>query len=134
MKSSSIFSNRITYQRFNLLLQIKSFFNNTGNIYINNNKSAIYSVRTLNSILNNVIPHFEKYPLITQKYADFILFKDIVKLISNNEHLNKEGLNKIVSLRAYLNNGLSKELNTYFPDINKVNRIKVNIPTITNYY
>jgi hypothetical protein len=117
-----------------LLLQIKSFFNNTGNIYIKNNKSAIYSIRTLNSIKDNIIPHFKKYPLITQKYTDFILFKDIVKLINNNEHLNKEGLNKIISLRASLNNGLSNELNTYFPDIKKVNRIKVNIPTIINSY
>lgn len=117
-----------------LLLQIKSFFfNNTGNIYIKNNKSAIYSIRTLNSIKGNIIPHFKKYPLITQKYTDFILFKDIVKLINNNEHLNKEGLKKIISFKASLNR-LSKGLNTYFPDIKKANRIKVNIPTIINCY
>ena len=117
-----------------LLLQIKSFFNKVGSIHIKKNISAVYHVRTLDSINNLIIPHFEKYPLITQKYSDFILFKDIVKLMNNNEHLNKEGLSKIVSLKAILNNGLSKAIITYFPEVKKVDRIKVNLPTIINYY
>jgi hypothetical protein len=80
-----------------------------------------------------IIPHFEKYPLITQKHSDFIYFRDIVKLISNKEHLNKEGLNNIVSLKASLNNGLSNELSTYFPQVKEGNKIKVDFPYIINY-
>jgi hypothetical protein len=113
-----------------LLLHIKDFFNNKGNIYIKNNKSAIYSVRDLDSIINFIIPHFDKYSLITQKHSDFLLFKDIVKRISNKEHLDKEGLNRIISLKASLNNGLSKKLSLNFPNVNKVNRIKVNLQSI----
>lgn len=116
-----------------LLLQIKSFYNNIGNIYIKSNKSAIYSVRTLDSIMEYIIPHFEKYPFITQKHSDFIYFRDIVKLISNKEHLNKEGLNNIVSLKASLNNGLSSKLSTYFPQVKKGNKIKVDLPYIISY-
>lgn len=63
------------------LLSIKSFFNNIGNIYTKKNNSAIYTVCSVNFLIDFIIPHFEKYPLITQKYSDFILFKDIVKLI-----------------------------------------------------
>ncbi len=61
-----------------LLLEIKSFFNETGSIYaINNNKALLYQVRNLRDITNVIIPHFEQYPLITQKQSDFVLFKNI---------------------------------------------------------
>jgi hypothetical protein len=57
-----------------------------------------------------IIAHFDEYPLITQKRADFELFKLIVDIISRKEHLTTEGLRKIVNLRASINNGLSPEL------------------------
>jgi hypothetical protein len=43
-------------------------------------------VRNLNEITNVIIPHFEKYPLITKKQSDYILFKEIVKLMDKGEH------------------------------------------------
>jgi len=43
------------------------------------------------------------------------LVKNIVKLINKNEHLYKEGFMKIVSLRIYLNKGLSNKLKINFP-------------------
>ena len=39
-----------------------------------------------------IIDHFDKYPLITQKRADFILFKSIVEMLNRKEHLTEEGL------------------------------------------
>lgn len=114
-----------------LLLQIKSFFfYKVGSIHIKKNISAVYHVRTLDLINNLIIPYFSKYTLITKKYSDFILFKNIVKLMNNNEHLNKEGLSKIVNLKAILNNRLSKPVITYFPEVKKADRIRVNLPTI----
>jgi hypothetical protein len=37
--------------------------------------------------LEKIIKHFDRYPLITQKLADFELFKLAYKLILNKEHL-----------------------------------------------
>jgi hypothetical protein len=54
--------------------------------------------------------HFDKYPLITQKEADFILFKKVIDIMNRKEHLTIEGLEKIVSIKAYINLGLSEEL------------------------
>lgn len=54
--------------------------------------------------------HLEKYPLLTQKQADFILFKYIVELIRHKEHLTLEGLNEIVSYKAAMNLGLPNSL------------------------
>lgn len=53
--------------------------------------------------------------------------------MQNNEHLNEEGLVKIVSLKASLNNGLSEDLNTYFPVLRKEFRSKVDLPNHINY-
>lgn len=64
-----------------------------------------------------IIDHFDKYPLITQKLADYILFKRVLELMNSQEHLILEGLNKVVAIKASINKGLSSELNKAFPDI-----------------
>jgi len=74
-----------------LLLQIKSFFNEVGNIYIVKNNAITYQIRTVSEIIKIIIPHFEKYPLISKKRNDYIIFKKIIKLMDKNEHLCKDG-------------------------------------------
>lgn len=66
------------------------------------------------SIIEN---HLENYPLLTQKQADFILFKNILELIRRKEHLTPSGLNEIVSCKASMNKGLSGTLKEVFLDI-----------------
>lgn len=51
-----------------------------------------------------------------------MLFKQVVDLINKKEHLTSEGLNKIVSIKASMNNGLSKSLREYFPEVTPVVR------------
>lgn len=117
-----------------LLSQIKSFFNETGSIYtMNNNKALLYQVRNLNEITKTIIPHFENYPLITQKQSDFLLFKEIVKLMDKGEHLTEDGLVKIINLKASLNRGLSNELKVFFPKVIAITRPKLNIPITIDY-
>ena len=64
-------------------------------------------VKSFKYISEIIIPHFDKYPLISKKYADFILFKLAVELLLRKEHLTKEGIIKIVSIRSTLNRGLT---------------------------
>jgi hypothetical protein len=45
-----------------------------------------------------------------------------VELLNKKEHLTVEGLNKIISIKASLNKGLSEELKTAFPNISLVSR------------
>lgn len=68
-------------------------------------------------IVNVVIPHFLKYPLISKKALDFHLFCRIVEVMSGKGHLNMEGLSKIVSFKASMNNGLSPSLISAFPNV-----------------
>jgi hypothetical protein len=65
-----------------------------------------------------IINHFEKYPLISEKHADFLLFKNVLEIIKREEHLNMEGLKKILSFKATLNNGLPGSLKADFPENN----------------
>ena len=82
-----------------LLQSIQDFFGGIGYISRPNNRSMVeFRVSTLKDIINIIIPHFDNYPLITQKLSDYILFKQVAFLMLNKEHNSLEGLQKIVSL------------------------------------
>jgi hypothetical protein len=84
--------------------------------------TAIYSVQSLKSLSEVIIPHFKQYPLLTQKKADFILFSAIVNLMITKKHLHYEYLVEIMSIKASMNTGLSNSLKMAFPEIKKVER------------
>ena len=77
-----------------------------------------------------LIDHFDNYPLITKKRADFELFKKVLELMNRQEHLTPEGLIKIVSLKASMNRGLSEDLQTTFPNVRPVSRPIVDVAII----
>jgi len=98
-----------------LLKEIQAYFGGIG-IIAEGKKSCRFYVSSLEQLTTIIIPHFIKYPLITQKLADFLLFKAVVDMTNNKEHLTIEGLHKIVSLKASINLGLNDELKAAFPD------------------
>ena len=98
---SDSFQIRLHIRDKDLLVEIKSFFNNIGKIYTRKT-SVDYVVRSLDEI-TKIIIHFNKYPLLTQKQSDFLLWKTIAELMNKGEHLNEKGLSKIISLKASLN-------------------------------
>jgi len=127
-----------------LLEQIQIFFKGVGGITDGIDDLVQYNVSAIADIIHVVIPHFEKYPLLhlrnekqmllTQKYSDFRLFKSIAELVYNKEHLTEEGLNKVLSLKASLNKGLSLNLKQSFPLIIAIERPKVYEDSIINPY
>lgn len=98
-----------------LLEEIQSYFGGVGRI--SKGKNCAYFVSSINDLTTVIIPHFVKYPLITKKQGDFLLFKSIVDMINNKEHLTMEGIYKIVSIKASINLGLTEVLNLAFPNI-----------------
>ena len=91
-------------------------------------EQGIYSVYDIEDLINIIIPHFEKYILLTKKRADYLLFKQVIAIMKNKEHLTIEGLIKIVSIRASMNKGLSEILYTNFPDVVPVEIPRVELP------
>lgn len=65
-----------------------------------------YSVASLNELSSIVIPQFKKYPLLTQKGADFLFFEQIVEHMNKGAHLTANGLKQII--KASMNTGLSE--------------------------
>ena len=68
--------------------------------------TASFCVSSIKEINNVIIPHFDKYKLLTKKQIDFELFKSVVELINKGEHLTNEGLIKIIAFKASINTGL----------------------------
>jgi len=95
-----------------LLEKIKDFFG-VGRL-LDQGSSVSYNVRSLDD-LQVVVNHFDKYPLISNKYSDYILFRQVFELMKQGQHLNAEGLNKIVSIKAVSNRGLSSSIKMLFP-------------------
>ena len=117
-----------------LLQLIKNYFNGVGNINKERKDGVQYHITTLQDLTNVVIPHFNKFPLITQKLANFELFKMVIEIMNRKEHLTIEGLRKIVAIRASMNLGLSPELKASFPDIVHIQRPLVQDKKITDPY
>jgi hypothetical protein len=100
-----------------------------GNIYIHRS-NLVYSVQSFGDLSSVIIPHFDKYPLLTQKRNDFLFFKSIVNLLNNNLQASFEGLQEIVNIRASMNKGLSKKLLSYFPNTIPLTRSIINFDKI----
>jgi hypothetical protein len=97
-----------------------------GSIHLARNREIVnYSIDSIED-LNKLIIQLEKYPLLTQKAADLILFKQAVKLVNNKAHLTVEGLNKLVNIKASMNLGLSGMLKSEFPGYTPVERPAIN--------
>ena len=74
-----------------------------------------------------VIKFFDNYPLVTQKWGDYILFKEAYELILDKQHLTVEGLKRLVAIRSLVNKGLSNQLKEAFPNLELVNVDRCNV-------
>lgn len=103
-----------------ILEQIKNFFG-VGYITQHGKNTLQYRVKSIKD-LKFIVEHFSKYPLITQKLGDFILFKLALDLLIAKEHLKIEGLRRIVGIRAVLNKGINENLKEAFSDLDLIER------------
>ena len=58
-----------------LLKLIQSYFGGAGRIGKERNGCCDFTVSSLDQILAKVIPHFDKYPLKSQKFADYLCLR-----------------------------------------------------------
>ena len=86
-----------------------------GGIYKHVGNMVRFKVSSVRDLANVIIPHFDNYPLVTQKGGDFELFKRAIEIL-NKGPISLEQLQEIVNLRASLNRGLSSKLQALFPD------------------
>ena len=92
----------------NALKTIKKYFN-CGSIILNkrydnhNDYLYRYCVRSILELNEIIIPFFNYFQLKTEKRKDFEIFKKAIKMMSNKEHLKKNGWNKILKFASQMN-------------------------------
>jgi LAGLIDADG endonuclease len=89
--------------RAEVLEAIREYFGCGGFRPDRSDKTLKYEVRDLASLLAKVIPHFERYPLISSKRRDFEKFAIICRMLEGRRHLSRDGLRLIASLAVMMN-------------------------------
>jgi hypothetical protein len=91
--------------RAEVLHAIRSYFG-CGSIRPDRSDRTLkWETRRLESILGRVVPHFERYPLLSGKRYDFDRFASICRLMADGAHLRRDGLCEIVELVRGMNPG-----------------------------
>ena len=122
-----VFSITLSSKDIYILQKIKVYFR-VGTIAKSGKDTFKFKVESKEQILKAIITHFYKYPLISNKRADYILWKHIIELMNDKKHLTLEGLHEIISIKASINKGLTDVLKAAFPNIKCVDRPLVAIP------
>jgi LAGLIDADG DNA endonuclease family protein len=62
-----------------------------------------WEIRSLPTIVDRIIPHFKRYPLLSGKQRDFELFAEICGRMTRGEHRAVGGLQEIVRMAGMMN-------------------------------
>lgn len=71
-------------------------------------KTLKYEVRSIQDLAEKVIPHFEKYPLLSGKRSVFSRFALVCRMMNKGKHLTPKGFNEIIELAFAINSGKRK--------------------------
>ena len=89
--------------RSEVLLAIEDYFG-CGSIRPDRSDNTLkYEVRNIDDLIEKVIPHFERYPLLSSKKRDFERFASVCKLVKQKAHLTEAGFREIVALAMEMN-------------------------------
>lgn len=89
-----------------------------GSIRERNDGVLYYEVTTVASLQKVIIPLFTAFPFHSEKKENnFLIFKEIVHLMSIKNHLNPKGLHEILILRESLNEGKGRKRKYTIEDV-----------------
>ena len=95
--SFSVAQKRGRTEVLNLMLQ---YFRCGTLRYSSTDDTEHYETRSITDISKYIVPHFEKYPLLSSKQRDFEIFKTVCEIIKDGKHLQILGLQQILILTA----------------------------------
>ena len=85
----------------NVLLLIKDFLG--GNIGYRKNQNTYYYGSTSFGSAKNVINYFDYFHLLSSKHVNYLKWRKAYLIIQDRNHLNKDGLEKIIKLKNTMN-------------------------------
>ena len=80
-----------------LLKLIQTYFGGIGSIVKPSKNMCTFRVSSPEQIFKKILPHFDQFPLITQKRADYLLFREVVLMMLRGEHRESKELQAIVN-------------------------------------
>jgi len=115
-----------------ILHKIQCFFG-VGSVYTRmSRKTSVYRVTNVKDLIAVIIPHFTKYPLISKKNSDFILWSKVIQMMLNKDHLSLTGFLTILTYYASINRGISKNVLKYYANIIPFGKLEVSLPDSLN--
>jgi len=90
-----------------VLHALKAYFG-CGVVRTNHGDRMAYRVRSLEHLLQNIVPFFMKHPLKTKKRIDFEKFRSILLLMEAGDHLTEEGVIRLRQIASQMNRGQSR--------------------------
>lgn len=89
-----------------ILYDLQRYFG-CGSVVIDNRRDGTlkFQVQDLKSIINNVIPHFDQYPLVTSKWLNYNDFKSVALMLSDGQHQTEVGVKTIQGIKMQMNKG-----------------------------
>ena len=72
-------------------------------------KTIKYETRCISDLVEKVIPHFEKYPVLSGKQKEVKVFTEICRMMYEKEHLTTSGFQRIVQKALTLNPSARKK-------------------------
>jgi len=103
IETRASFSVSLNKRDLELLKKLHQYFGGGGIRFSRADNTYKYEIRELKSIVEKVIPHFERYPLQGSKGKDFEAFKEIIKMMRANLHLSPKYLPRIIELAYGMN-------------------------------
>jgi hypothetical protein len=101
-----------------IIKEIKHFFNDVGIISFDTKNNKVYfTVNKIKDLNDYIIPHFESYPLQSNKFIDYKLWSESVRIM-------------------VVNRGISQKLKEEFPNIAVLERPELNysLDLLDNYW
>jgi len=85
-----------------VLHALKSYFG-CGVVRSNHGDRMAYRVRSIEHLLNKIIPFFMQHQFKTKKRVDFQKFRRVLLKMQKSEHLTSEGLQEIRNIKNQMN-------------------------------
>jgi len=86
-----------------ILKEIQKFFNCGSLRFSLKDQCYKYEVRNIDDLRKKIIPHFEKFPLLTTKKRDFQIFSEICEKVAQMKHRNPDHLKEIIKMAFQMN-------------------------------
>jgi hypothetical protein len=99
------FSLSLNVKDLELLRDLQTFFGCGWIRESKGDRTFKYEARSINDLLEFVIPQFERYPLRGAKACSFGAFASVCQMIEQGDHLRRDGLRDIIDIAYEMNLG-----------------------------